>query len=142
MTLAGKDLRNAPHQREYFNLQDKAAAGDIVWVCTPATVAPAPTSAAWTRDVVVTLETAAGEIHTWFNKAITTGVSVGDTSTAGTATIASTTLTVVNGKAVVTVSGDAADWLDTETDTLTVAQATILGATVAAKTSVETFTAP
>lgn len=130
----------APELRREIYLRDKAMAGDMLFVCTPATVAPVPTSAAWTREVVVTLETAAGEVHTWFNKAITSGVSVGDTSTAGTATIASTTLTMVDGKAVVTVSGDAADWLNTETDTLTVAQATVLGSTIAAKTSVETFT--
>jgi hypothetical protein len=140
MSTVNNDTRISPPVRDRIYLQDKAAAGDLVWVCTPATLVSTPTAAAWTRDVTVTLETAAGEVHTWFNKAITTGVAIADTSTAGTATIPSTTLTVTNGKAVVTVSGDAADWLNTETDTLTVAQATILGATVAAKTSVETFT--
>lgn len=130
-----------PAVRLLLALRDKAMAGDMLWVVTPATVAPAPTSAAWTRSVVVELQTAAGEVHTWFNDAIATGVSIADTSTAGTATIPSTTLTIVNGRAVIVVSGDAADWLDTETDTLTVAEATILGYTVAAKTSVETFTA-
>ena len=129
-----------PAVREELALRDKAMAGDIVWVVTPATVTPVPTAAAWTRNVVVELQTAAGEVHSWFSKAIATGVSVGDTSTAGTATIPATTLTVVNGRVVVTVSGDAADWLNTETDTLTVAEATIMGYTVAAKTSVETFT--
>lgn len=134
-TRAPKYLRDAIDQR------DKALSGDILWVLTPSTVAPAPTAAAWTRDVVVELQSADGELHSWFNDAITTGVSIADDSTAGTATIASTTLTIVNGRAVVTVTGDEAAWLDTETDTLTVAQATILGYTVAAKTSVETFTA-
>ena len=90
---------------------------------------------------MITLETAAGDIHSWFDKSITTGVSIADDSTAGTATIPSTTLVIKNGKATVTVSGDAADWLDTETDTLTVTAATILGYTVSAATSVETFTA-
>jgi len=126
--------------RKEIALRDKALAGDMVFVVTPATVAPAPRATAWTRTVVVELQTAAGEVHSWFDRAITTGVSIADTSTAGTATIPSTTLTFVNGKASVVVSGDAANWLNTETDTLTVAQATILGYTVAAKTSVETFT--
>lgn len=130
-----------PKVREEIALRDKAMAGDIVWVVSPATVAPAPTSAAWTRTVYIELQTAAGEVHEWFSDAITSGVSIADTSTAGTASIPSTTLTVVSGKASVVVSGDEADWLDTETDTLTVAEATILGYTVAAKTSVETFTA-
>lgn len=140
MSIAGNDTRTAPHVRNELLLREKAMAGDMVWVCTPATVAPTPTAAAWTREVVVTLETAAGEVHTWFNKAITTGRSIADTSTAGTASIASTTLTMVDGKNVTTVSGDAANWLNTETDTLTIAAATILGYTVAEKTSVETFT--
>lgn len=129
-----------PAVRDELKLRDKALSGDILFVVDPATVTPVPTSSAWTRTVTVTLETAAGEIHEWFNKAITSGVSIADTSTAGTATIPSTTLTFTNGKATVVVSGDEADWLDTETDTLTVAEATILGYTIASKTSVETFT--
>lgn len=130
----------SPQERAELDLMAKAMAGDMVWVLTPATVAPAPTSAAWTRKVLVELQTAAGEVHTWFNKAIANGVSIADDSTAGTASIASTTLTIEKGKAVVTISGDAKAWLNGEKDTLTVAQATILGYTVAAKTSVETFT--
>jgi hypothetical protein len=126
--------------REEMAVYEKAMCGDLVFVVSPATVAPAPTSDAWTRTVSVQLETASGDLHTWFNKAITSGVSIADTSTAGTATIPSTTLTFVNGRATVVVSGDAQDWLNTETDTLTVAAATILGYTVASKTSVETFT--
>jgi len=141
MALAKSNIAGIqPRVRDAFALRDKAMAGDLVFVVTPATVAPVPRATAWTRTVTVYLKTAAGEIHTWFNKAITTGVSIADTSSAGTATIPATTLTFVEGKATVVVSGDAQAWLNTETDTLTVAQATILGYTVAAKTSVETFT--
>ena len=129
-----------PAVKDEVSLRDKAMSGDLVFVVTPATVAPVPTSAAWTRTVVVELQTAAGEVHTWFDKAITSGVSIADTSTAGTATIPSTTLTFENGRASVVVTGSAHAWLNTETDTLTVAQATILGYTIASKTSVETFT--
>jgi len=134
------DIGNAPTLRDEIALRDKALAGDLVFVATPSTVAPAPTSSAWTRTVVIELQTAAGEVHTWYNKAITSGVSIADTSTLGTATIPSTTLTFTNGRASVVVSGDAQAWLNAETDTLTVAEATILGYTVTAKTSVETFT--
>lgn len=130
-----------PSIRAELALRDKAFAGDIVWVVTPATLVPIPTSEAWTRSVRIELQTAAGEVHEWFSDEIATGVSVSDDSSAGTATIPSTTLSVVNGVATVVVSGDEADWLTTEKDTLTVASATILGYTVAAKTSVETFTA-
>lgn len=137
-----KNEERAPrYLRDAIDQRDKALSGDIVWVVTPATVAPAPTAAAWTRSVHIELQSADGNVHTWFNDAITSGVSIADTSTAGTATIPATTLTIVNGKADVVVTGDEAAWLDTETDTLTVAEATILGYTVAAKTSVETFTA-
>jgi hypothetical protein len=129
----------SPELRKEVYLRDKAMSGDIVWVVSPATVSKAARSTAWTRTVVVELQTSAGEVHTWFNKSITSGVSIADTSTAGTATIPSTTLAVTNGRATITVSGNAVAWLATETDTLTVAQATILGYTVASKTSVETF---
>ena len=130
----------SPQERKEIALRDKAFCGDLVFIVTPATKSTAHKSTAWTRTVVVELQTAAGEVHTWFSKAITTGVSVGDTSSAGTATIPSTTLTFTKGRATVVVSGDAQAWLAADTDTLTVAQATILGYTVASKTSVETFT--
>ena len=125
--------------RKEIGLRDKAFAGDLVFVVTPATLSTAAITGAWTRSVVVELQTAAGEVHSWFDKAITTGVSIADASALGAATIASTTLTFVDGRATVVVTGSAHAWIAAETDTLTVAQATILGYTVAAKTSVETF---
>jgi len=121
-------------------LMAKALAGDLVFVVSPATYVRTPITGAWTRTVRVELQTAAGELHTWFNKAITSGFSVGDTSSAGTATIPSTTATYADGVATVVVTGSANAWLNAETDTLTVTAATILGYTVASKTSVETFT--
>ena len=130
-----------PAVRDELKLRDKALSGDIVMVIDPETVTPLPTAAAWTRNVTISIETATGEVHDWLSRAYTTTLSIADTSTAGTATIASTTLTLVNGKATVAVSGDAAAWLNTETDTLTVANITVLGYTVTGGTSVETFTA-
>jgi tetrahydromethanopterin S-methyltransferase subunit E len=128
-------------QSDDIDMMAKALSGDIIWTVTPATTTRKATSAAWTRNVTVQLTDSAGNVHRWFNKAITTGVSVADTSTAGTASITSTTLTLVNGEATITVSGSAAAWLAAETNTLTVAAATVLGVTCAAKTSVETITA-
>lgn len=130
-----------PHVRKEFAQRDKALSGDIVMVISPATVTPAPTSEAWTREVLITIESADGEVHDWLTADYTTKLSIADTSVAGTASIASTTLSIVNGKAVVTVTGSEHDWLDTETDTLTVANITVLGYTVTGGTSVETFTA-
>lgn len=130
-----------PKQRAFTALRDKAMTGDLVFVVSPATGTPAPTAAAWTQDIVVTLETAAGEVHEWFDKAITTAIAASDASSAGTASMESTTLTFVNGRATAQLKGDAAAWLATETATATVAQQSILGTTVAAKTCVMTFTA-
>lgn len=129
----------APELRRVLKIKDKAMSGDIVWRVDPATVTPVPTAAAWTRTVQVYLETAAGELHEWFSDAIASGNSIADAG-GGTATIVSTTLTIERGRATIVVSGDEATWANTETDTYTVAEATILGYTVAAKTSVETFT--
>jgi len=129
-----------PQLRDEISLRDKAMSGDIVFVITPATVAPVPTSAAWTRDVVVEIQDASGNRHTWLNGDYATSLTIADTSTAGTATITSTTLSIDEGRAVVTVSGDAVDWLATETDTLTVSDITVMGYTVTGGTSVESFT--
>jgi hypothetical protein len=129
-----------PELRKYLASIESALAGDIVMVIEPETVAPAPTSAAWTRNVKISIQNAAGAVHGWLNASYTTTLSIADTSTAGTASITSTTLTIVDGEAVVVVSGDAQDWLNTETDTLTVANITVLGVTVTGGTSVETFT--
>jgi len=127
-----------PAVQDELELRDKAMSGDLVLSISPTTVAPSPTSAAWTRNVVIELQTAAGEKHSWYSADLS--VSIADTSTAGTASITDTTPAMVNGRCVVVVSGDAQDWLNTETDTLTVNNQTVLGKTVTGGTSVETFT--
>ena len=126
-----------PAVRNEFYLRDKALSGDLVWVVTPATVVVAPTEEDWTRTVVVELQTAAGEVHTWFSDEISSGNSIANTGD-GTASIVSEILTIVNGRAEVVVSG-IDGWDNTDTDTYTVTEATILGYTVSAVTSKETF---
>ena len=130
-----------PQQRAYDAVMGKAMSGDLVFVVTPATGTPAPTTAAWEQAIIVELQSAAGEVHKWFNKTITTGIAASDDSSDGSASMDSTTLTFVDGKASATLEGDEATWADTETATATVAEATVLGYTVAAKTCVLTFTA-
>lgn len=100
-----------PAVRDEFASRDEAMSGDMLFVATPSTVSTSPTAAAWTRSVLVELQNAAGDVHGWFDKAIAAGVSIADTSSAGTASIPSTTLTFENGKATVVVSGDAQAWL-------------------------------
>ena len=127
------DLGLSPALRDQLGIFAKALAGDLVFVITPENPQLVARVTAWTQTFYVELQSAAAEVHTWFNKAIASGVAVADDSTAGTATIPSTTLTFVNGVATVVVSGDAASWLLADLVTLTVAQATILGYTVAQK---------
>lgn len=138
LAAPGRDLGIKPALRGQLELFAKALSGDMVFVVIPATTVLLATIAAWEQEFIVELQTADGELHTWFNKAIATGVSIGDDSSAGTASIPSTTLTFVDGIASVTVSGDAEAWLTGDKVTLTVGAATLLGYTVAAKTGVIT----
>lgn len=118
----------------------KAMAGDMVLAISPATTSKAAGTYALSRDVNVTLKDAAGNVHTWYNKAVTSGCSIADTSTAATAAIGSTTLTFVNGVATKTVTAASAAWVAAETNTLTIANETIMGYTVTGGTSVQTIT--
>lgn len=124
---------------------------DLALKVTPATAAPAPTAAAWTQEVVVTLETADGEIIPYSGPVV---LAIADTSVAGTATIdpAAGSHYMTDGVLEVVISGDAAAWLAGETVTLTVSindedpgggttDKNILGVAVADKTCVITFTA-
>lgn len=113
------------------SLVEDAIQGDMVLNISPTTVNAAPIATAWTRDVVLTLQNAAGETHTWCDMALTTRLSIADASSAGTASIVSTTLTFVNGVATIVVSGDAQDWLggiaQVETITCTAGESTGAG---------------
>jgi len=130
-----------PQLRDYLALQEKAMNGDIVMVIDPETLGTAATSTAFTRDVAVSIETAAGEIHTWVNSAFATTASIAEvTAGSGAATIANTTLTLVDGKATVTVSCTGA-FAAEDTTTLTVGNITLGGVTVTGGTSVDTIVA-
>jgi hypothetical protein len=134
-----KDVRLSQPTRDALYLLNKAMVGDIVIAISPATVGQTAGSTAWTRTVTVTMKTAASETHDWFNKAIATGVSIAYSSSAGVATIPSTTLTFVDGVATVVISSAALTWAGGDTDTLTIANVTFNGATVTGGTSVGTF---
>jgi len=135
-----QDMGLSPALRNQLYLMAKAQAGDMVMVVTPATDGPAATGVAWTKDFYVELQTAAGEVHTWFNKTVTSQLSVGDTSGAGTATISpAANAAWVDGVCKVTMSGDAQAWNAGQSATLTVAAMTILGYVLAQKTGVRTF---
>lgn len=138
LTIGQKALRehivcNGAGDRASLDAFIKAHSGDIVLKITPATANVPHTDAGWSKDFKITLETAAGEKHGWFNGPVT--LEIADTSEDGSASIfpAATTVYLTNGEYDVSIRGNAAAWLAAETATLTVQQATILGYTVASK---------
>lgn len=128
--------------KEGFTALLKGLAGDYVLSCSPSTATKAPTSSAWSQTVTVSLKTAAGEVHTWYNGPVK--LAVADTSSAGTASISPSAgnQMMTDGTLTVTLSGNAANWLNGETATLTVAvpdTTAIGGWTTSSATCVVTF---
>lgn len=126
-------------------LVEEAIMGDMVMVITPTTDTPAPTTEAWEYEVEVAIKDASGNVHTWLTKDFATSVAITDDSDAGVASVdgeTPTTLSLVNGKATITIKGTKAAWLNAETVTLTLSNLTIAGYTVTGGTCVLTFTTP
>ena len=134
-----------PEARREIARRDEAMAGDMVWTVTPSIVSTEPLATAWTRVVRVNLKNAAGDIHKWFTDTISTGNSIAYSSSAGVATIAETDLDIVDGQALVTITGTEADWLggtaqvDAITCTTAVTAAGTITLTVTAAGMVETI---
>ena len=141
-------------QQDYINellelrpMVTKALSGDMVFQCTPPTAAPSAAAAAQAAivyKVKVTLESAAGEVHDWYNGPVLLAIT-GDDST-GTATIspAAGERNMTNGELEVTVTLPKVAWTQGSVVTLTVAApetagAGICGWAVASKTFVATF---
>lgn len=125
---------------KYDQYIEASVNGGLTMDINPTAVNRDATAAAWIRYVDIQILNSDGTIATWLTKDYATTLSIGDTSVAGTASIVSTTLSIVAGVARVAVSGDAAAWLAAETDTLTVANITDpFGNTVTGGTSVQTF---
>ena len=125
-----------------INLLEKAMSGDMVLVITPTTVDVDTTATGWTRDVLISLQTAIGEVHTWANLSESGILAVTEDGGGTVAGSPATEIALINGSCVVTLTGSTATWADAETDTLTVSAMTILGYSVAGGTSVETFNTP
>lgn len=130
-----------PTIRESLAVRDSGMYGDIAYRVSPATLNRPATAAAWTQKIFIELVDSNGRVHEWFNGTIATIASVADTSALAAATINSTSLVFENGVAELTLTGSAAAWVAAETATVTIAQKTILGATVTAKTHVTTIVA-
>ena len=125
-----------PQLRKRLESQAKFNAEDIAVVVIPANVAPEPTAAVWSYLVKFEIQAADGTVQPYTG---TIGAGAGDTSSAGTAAVSTATPAVVNGKGEVTLSGDAAAWLNTETATLTLTYTTAYG-NAKTDTFVVTFT--
>jgi hypothetical protein len=120
-------------------LMQRAMCGDMVLALSPATVGgTAGAAGASSRSVEITLKTADGELHKWMNADFATKLSIADTSTP-VPSLASTTLQLRGGKATVVITLPAGTYNAGETNTLTLANLTIMGYTVTGGTSVQTF---
>jgi hypothetical protein len=139
-----------PSLRREVTLRDKALSGDMVIAVTPA--APGSSAAAvvaavggagakFLRTVHVELQTAAGEVHTWFNG--TFGVTIAEV-TAGNGVAAidngDNHIHLVDGVGDVVVKYTGT-WAEADTSTFTLVGSTRLGYTIANKTSVDTLIA-
>lgn len=103
-----------------------------------ANVTPAPTSAIWSYTVPFRLKGSNSGLTLPYTGTI--GAGAANTSSAGTAAVDDATPAVTLGVGTVTFSGDAQDWLDSETATLTLTYTNLRGGTDT-DTFVVTFTA-
>lgn len=94
----------------------------------------------YTREVTIELVDSDGNRQTWFNRKIAVAITK-NTSGDGTAKVSDATPALVKGIGTVTVTL-IGTWADNDTNTLSVAQDTILGYTVSSVTSVETIGTP
>jgi hypothetical protein len=142
--LGGPDLRTAKFDQLARTI---SVAGQMSFGKDADSDAQAPTSEAWEFTFDVWIEDSAGNVMEWVNGAYASTLTIADTSTAGTATVKdgntdhATTLTFTDGRAKVTIMGDAAAWLDTETATATIGNLTINGETVTGGDCIMTITA-
>lgn len=136
MSAITQRLGLAPEVRRELELRDRAMSGDLVLVCMPALTSRPATGQPWSRAVEVSLRTADGRVHDWCEASLT--VAVADTSAGGSASTAASGLTLVAGRALLTVSGSAGPWLAGESNTVTVSGG-VLGQTLTPATSLETI---
>jgi hypothetical protein len=133
---------------EQDRLRSLALSGDIALACSPATtgssaaaVAAAIAGAAskFTRTVTVTLQTAAGDVHSWFSGTRNIAAARVGSGTIGIAASA-TAVTFVNGVGTV-VMEYTGTWAAADTATLTVTGGTLYEFTVDNATSADTLVA-
>lgn len=130
-----------------LDLLVKAMGGDMVFKCTPATAAPSAAAAAAADvayTVTVTLESAAGEVHSWYNGPVLLAISDNDSTGNATISPAAGERNMTDGSLDVVVTLPKAAWTAGKAVTLTVADPAtagtgICGWAVADKTFVATL---
>jgi hypothetical protein len=120
---------------------EAAIGGDFVFVVTAVDDPPAAGTGFDAITVKIEAKNAAGDVHTWFNKTITTTALAVTTAGNGTAAqVPATTCVMANGVGTVEVTGTAT-WAADDTFVVESAEATILGYTIAADSATVTCVA-
>ena len=112
---------------ENFALLIKALQGDVVIRLSRTTAAPTAAACAANAQVYpigIRLETAAGELHNWYNGKIKLAISDDDSTGEATIDPEAGEISMVGGVASVTVTMSKASWTATKAATLTVSKPT------------------
>ena len=148
MSMEFRTLENAA-LNDNFGLLAKAMSGDMKFSLSQTTAAPTVaecTAAAQVYNITISLTTAAGELHSWYNGKVL--LAIADNDDTGTASIdpAAGERAMTNGVLEVEVTMSKAVWTANKTATLTVSDLAtagtgILGFVVADATFVATVKA-
>jgi len=148
MSMEFRTLENAA-LNDNFGLMAKAMSGDMKFSLSQTTAAPTVaecTAAAQVYNITISLTTAAGELHSWYNGKVL--LAIADTDDTGVASIdpAAGERAMTNGVLEVEVTMSKAVWTANKTATLTVSDLAtagtgILGFVVADATFVATVKA-
>ena len=148
MSMEFRTLENAA-LNDNFGLMAKAMSGDMKFSLSQTTAAPTVaecTAAAQVYNITISLTTAAGELHSWYNGKVL--LAIADNDDTGTASIdpAAGERAMTNGVLEVEVTMSKAVWTANKTATLTVSDLAtagtgILGFVVADATFVATVKA-
>lgn len=145
------EFRTLPHEtvNENFKMLAKGMSGDMVFKLSQTTAAPTAAQCAaadQVYDIGIRLESATGELHSWYNGKVL--IAIADDDSTGVATIspAGGEVAMTNGQLTVTVTLPKAVWTASKKATFTVsglatAGTGIGGFTMTAKTFVATVAA-
>jgi len=138
-----RTLENAA-VNDNFGLLAKALAGDVVIKLSQSTAAPTAAecaAAAQVYDIGIRLETAAGELHSWYNGKVLLAITDDDSTGAASIDPAAGEISLVNGEGSVEVTMDKAVWTAGKKATLTVSKPTSAKAPVMETVANATFIA-